>query len=255
MMIEIAYSWLLAACLTAGVLQDDPAVAIVIDDLGNQATYDRQALALDGEYSYAFLPFAPHTPTLAAQANRDRKVVIVHLPMEAQGFQHAYHQGTLTSAMDRRTLVENLKSSLAAVPHAIGANNHMGSRLTAELEPMRWVMTTLKANSPELFFVDSRTTEHTVAKRAAQEVALPYRGRDVFLDHDRNVHAITRQLNRLIEIAYRRGFALGIAHPYPETLAILEAWQPSRDGVRLLGLGDYFFDTAKWQKTAGTCKD
>jgi polysaccharide deacetylase 2 family uncharacterized protein YibQ len=86
---------------------------------------------------------------------------------------------------------------------------------------MHWLMILLRERGG-LYFVDSRTTELSVAAHAAARTGLESTSRDVFLDNDREPSAISRQLGRLLALAHQRGSALGIAHPYPETLDVLE---------------------------------
>ena len=60
----------------------------------------------------------------------------------------------------------------------------------------------------------------------------------MFLDPDRTPDAIASQWNRLLGRARRNGFAIGIGHPYPATLELLERVLPeiSADGVMLVPL-------------------
>ena len=45
--------------------------------------------------------------------------------------------------------------------------------------------------------------------------------RDVFLDNDQDVEKIRRQIRKLRRLAKSKGQAIGICHPYPETLEAL----------------------------------
>ena len=64
-----------------------------------------------------------------------------------------------------------------------GVNNHMGSLLTRHPGHMLWLMRTLQQHGENpLFFVDSRTTVATVARRLAVENGVPNTDRNVFLD-------------------------------------------------------------------------
>ena|GEM_PF-4132293 len=47
--------------------------------------------------------------------------------------------------------------------------------------------------------------------------------RDVFLDNETDTAAIEKQLRLLFLIAEQRGLAIGIGHPYPETIEVLSA--------------------------------
>ena len=48
----------------------------------------------------------------------------------------------------------------------------------------------------------------------------------MFLDNERSQKEIFNQFQLLIERARRNGMALGIGHPYPETIAVLERQLP-----------------------------
>jgi polysaccharide deacetylase 2 family uncharacterized protein YibQ len=100
---------------------------------------------------------------------------------------------------------------------------------------MRWLMEDL-ACFDRLYFVDSRTDVRTVARRYAREAGLANAQRDVFLDNLQDAASIRSQFKRLLATARRRGFAIGIGHPYPETLAVLAAQLPTLagEGVELV---------------------
>ena len=84
---------------------------------------------------------------------------------------------------------------------------------------MQWLMQVLARN--QLYFVDSRTDKGTVAAEAAREARLPHLSRQVFLDNNRDPTAIAERFERLIVLARKRGLAVGIGHPYPETIEFL----------------------------------
>jgi polysaccharide deacetylase 2 family uncharacterized protein YibQ len=66
------------------------------------------------------------------------------------------------------------RAALARVPGAVGVNNHMGSRLTAERAAMDALMPVLRARG--LFFLDSRTTPPARASRQPRPRACPRSG-------------------------------------------------------------------------------
>ena len=101
----------------------------------------------------------------------------------------------------------------------------MGSLLTRHPGSMAWLMQAIGSRG-DLFFVDSRTTAATVAEQLAGEFGIPNIRRKVFLDNERDSDAIDAQFRRLLALARRDGTALGIGHPYPETLALLQQELP-----------------------------
>jgi hypothetical protein len=166
------------------------------------------------------------------------KEVLLHLPMEAAADNHLLGAGAIYLDMDEAEIRTVIAAALAAVPHVIGVSNHMGSRLTTDLGHMRWVMRAIHDN-PGLFFVDSRTTARSVAAIAAAESGVTFLARDKFLDSVQAKAAIREQLRALVEHARKYGRALGIAHPYPETMKVLRRWRPEEEDVCFVDLRTY----------------
>ncbi|CAM3654249.1 hypothetical protein CCOS865_05338 [Pseudomonas reidholzensis] len=228
------YLLLTLFCLLAGAAHAAPAKAymsIIIDDLGQSSERDSRTLALPGPVTLAIMPDTPHATDFARQAHKAGSTVILHMPMDPATGPYAWHpELTLTE------LASRLDAALAKVPYAAGINNHMGSRMTAQREPMAWLMAELQRR--HLFFVDSRTSAATVAAAKAQALDLAHVSRDVFLDDVRTRDAIQAQLQQGVELARRQGSAVLIGHPYPETLDVLEREMPrlKSQGIELIGL-------------------
>lgn len=201
-----------------------PAVAIVIDDLGNRHDLDDRVVALPGPVTCAFLPHTPYAARLARRAHAAGKEVMLHLPMQSvEGLRLG--PGALTLHMTQTEFLRSLRASLASVPYVSGVNNHMGSLLTRHPGHMDWLMQALHANG-SLYFVDSRTTRATVAQMVAGEDGVPNTRRDVFLDNVAEDSAIVARVHELIAKARHHGAALAIGHPYPATVRVLERVLP-----------------------------
>lgn len=211
--------------------------ALLIDDLGYSRSLARRALALPPPVAVAVLPDAPYSRDIARAADRAGTDVLVHLPMEAAAT--APTAGMLRADMDAATFRDRVAAALEAVPGAIGVNNHMGSRLTGEHAAMARLMRQLAAADGHLMFVDSRTTAATRAEAAARDAGVGVARRDVFLDNVREPGAIAGQVRRWLEQARRSGCALAIAHPYPETLRVLERVLPRADDVQRVDMRTY----------------
>lgn len=231
----VRYLLCLMFCLLAGVAQAAPAgkayMSIIIDDLGQSPERDSRTLALPGPVTMAIMPDTPHATDFARQAHRAGKTVILHMPMDPATGPYAWHPGIAGEELARR-----LDSALLKVPYAAGINNHMGSRMTAQREPMAWLMGELQRR--HLFFVDSRTSAATVAAAEAQAQGLAHVSRDVFLDDVRTTEAIAGQLQQGVALAHKQGSAVLIGHPYPQTLEVLARELPrlKSQGITLLGL-------------------
>jgi polysaccharide deacetylase 2 family uncharacterized protein YibQ len=200
-----------------------PSISIIIDDIGNLRNRDRRAIELPGAITYAFLPHTPHARELATLAHNLDKEVMLHLPMESMNH-NKLGPGGLTLKMNRRQLADQLAADLQSVPYVAGINNHMGSLLTQHPGHMTWLMQEL--DKRDLYFVDSYTTLDSVVQQVANEHWIPNLRRDVFLDSDRDPAKIRMHFHRLLKKADENGIAVGIGHPYPETIAVLEEELP-----------------------------
>ncbi len=214
--------------------QTNALVSIIIDDLGYRYQTSMQAVNSPHALSCSFLPHSPHAQNLARQAWLLGKDVMVHLPMEATNSK-PIGPGGLYSAMSRQQFEKTVMDNIKAIPHATGINNHMGSLLTRNHTAMDWLMQQI-ANRNKLFFVDSRTTQNSQAIVHANLNGVMNTGRDIFLDNVVETDAIRKQFKQLIWQAQRRGSALAIGHPHPETLAVLEQELPqlAQMGIKLV---------------------
>ena len=214
-------------------------VAIIMDDLGRSLPQARRLLAIEQPVTLAILPGEPHAAAVANAAHAAGREVMLHVPMEPQGYPVVDPgDDALLLSQGEGKWHEAISAQLAQVPHAVGVNNHMGSRFTEDERGMGVVMEVLRGRG--LFFVDSLTSNHSVAGSAGSQAGVPVLRRDVFLDNVAEVRAIVREIERLAEKARRNGSALGICHPYPETFAALQQELPrlAREGVEFVRVGE-----------------
>lgn len=213
-------------------------VAIVIDDMGYRYT-DKHALTLPGAITYAFLPHTTYGKKLAMQANNNNHDVLIHIPMESENSKKL-GPGALTSKMNEQDFSQILTKAFTEIPFAIGINNHMGSYLTQLYQPMAWTMTFLKQH--DLFFLDSKTSPRSKAKQAANDYGVPIKTRHIFLDNELTDEYISKQFKQLISFAQKHQTAIAIAHPHPETVAILNKLIPTLKlhGIELVPLSHLY---------------
>ena len=90
----------------------------------------------------------------------------------------------------------------------------------------------------DLYFLDSVTTDKSVSKVAARDSGIRFGKRDVFLDRDLEQGTIEERLRLLSDLAEKKGYAIGIAHPSPDTLAVLRKMLPilSAQGFEVVSL-------------------
>ena len=198
-----------------------PRIAIIIDDLGYEPYIIDDFLKLGLPLAFSVLPRAPFTQSVVRKASHGGKELILHLPMEPTDYPNINPgPGALLTNMSARKIRATLNRHFEEVPGIRGVNNHMGSYFTAKRDKMAVVMRELKKRN--LFYIDSRTTTETVAHELAEMMGVPVASRSVFLDNDLSLKVMRFQMERLLGIARHSGAAIGIGHPYEETLNLLK---------------------------------
>jgi hypothetical protein len=211
-----------------------PRVSIIIDDMGFKDDIGVDLINLDLNLTFAFLPYGPHTAEQLALAHARQRDILVHVPMEPQDSHWVPGEGALLTAMNAGQIRQTLERDIAAIPHAVGVNNHMGSRFTEQRAGMQACLALLRQHN--LFFIDSATSAHSVGYALAREMGVKTARRDIFLDNSQEPQQIKRQLAALFSLARKKGAAIGIGHPHQATLDALRQYQADLpDGIRLVG--------------------
>ncbi|KAA1176413.1 divergent polysaccharide deacetylase family protein [Marinobacter salinexigens] len=194
--------------------------------MGHNLEEGERLARMDQPLTLAFLPYRRFTIPLAQLAHKQHKEIMLHAPM-ANTHNFALGPGGLTPDMNEGSLTTTLRRALQSIPYVQGVNNHMGSLLTQQLQPMDWVMKEL--SQYPVYFVDSRTIASSVAGDVALAYQIPSLTRDVFLDHEQTEEFVDRQFKLLIKRARENGSAVGIGHPHKVTVDYLEKHLPLLD--------------------------
>ncbi|AUX74281.1 divergent polysaccharide deacetylase family protein [Erwinia pyrifoliae] len=198
-------------------------LSIVIDDFGYRPALEQQVLQMPAAISVAVLPNAPHAREMATKAHQSGHEVLIHLPMAPLSKQ-PLEKDTLRPDMPTEEIGRIIREAAAAVPYAVGLNNHMGSAMTSSLPAMQKVMQIL--NHYHFYFLDSMTIGNSQATRAAEGTNVKVVKRWVFLDDSQNEADIRVQFTRAVRLAQRDGSAIAIGHPHPSTVRVLQQMLP-----------------------------
>ncbi|WP_456325854.1 divergent polysaccharide deacetylase family protein [Desulfonauticus submarinus] len=204
-------------------------MALIIDDIGRSIKKATQLLNLDLNITLSLLPYAPYTSKISHLAMLKKQDVMLHLPMEPEGYPISANPGpgALFVNMSPQDLQITFLQDLNLVPNAVGVNNHMGSKFTAFNQGMKIIFKEIKKRN--LFFLDSLTTPKSVSRKLARELNIAYLRRDIFLDNVQDEKAILFQLHKAEAIALKKGFVIAIGHPYPVTISTLSAWKNTKN--------------------------
>jgi polysaccharide deacetylase 2 family uncharacterized protein YibQ len=211
-------------------------VAIIFDDAGYSILTAREVEALGRPVTMSVLPHLPFSTPIAQEAPAHGVEIILHLPVQPEDPTIPLGPGVITVDMGDQAIRDTVAGDLDTVPGAIGANNHEGSRGTADPRVMHDVISVIQAR--HLFFVDSMTSPRSVGAVTAREMGVPTAARAVFLDNENTDASVRAQFHALIQIALTRGEAIAIGHVGKVTAAVLRSMYPEFDeaGIQLVGV-------------------
>ena len=214
-------------------------VAIIVDDMGSSIQEANSLMSINVPLTFSVIPGLSKAREVDRVAHERGYQVMVHIPMEPKDYprQRLEDNGLLLSQPDAE-IPQRVTSYFNQVPHAAGANNHMGSRFTEDGNKMKVVLNQIKAHG--LFYIDSRTTPNSVGLSLAQAMDIDAAGRNVFLDNTKDIGAITTQLEQLASLARKKGSAIGICHPHKVTIQALAINLPrlKGEGISFVHVGD-----------------
>ena len=201
-------------------------IVLVIDDFGyrNDSISDG-FLDLPVPITCAVLPGHNQSSRFAKKAINAGKEVIVHMPMQSAITSSGEDEFKLKIGMTSEEIEWRLNEALNEIPEAVGINNHQGSKATTDGKVMAVVASVLKNKNK--FFLDSRTSSKTVGENTMRSVGVPTARRHIFLDNDLSIENISKQLNKLVTVAEKKGLAIGIGHVKGNTLKVLEEEIPA----------------------------
>lgn len=192
-----------------------PRIALIIDDIGNSRSSARQFLELNIPITFSILPRLRYSYSLAIELCNEGHELMLHQPMEPYNSYLDPGPGALYVGDESETISSTIEDNISDVPFTIGVNNHMGSRFTECEDEITETLKVFKKQN--LFFVDSRTSNHSKAHRTARRLHMATARRNVFLDNSRNESAILYELHKLTKCARKYGHAVGIGHPFRAT--------------------------------------
>lgn len=217
-----------AAALSTNTSSVDRQVAIVIDDLGNNMKGTEDILNLKIPITVAVMPFLPTTKKDAKLAHKNGHEVILHLPMEPiSGKKSWLGPGAITTDLSDKEIRKRVNDAIDEVPYAVGMNNHMGSKVTADKRVMKIILEVCKERN--LYYLDSKTTGKSVVETIAKELQVPYLENELFFDEQYTTQHIIKQANLLITRIEQDNEIIAIGHvgiAGEKTASVLKQYVP-----------------------------
>jgi polysaccharide deacetylase 2 family uncharacterized protein YibQ len=196
-------------------------IAIVIDDWG----YNKKNLNFIKDVNFpvniSILPFLPYSAEIANQAKLKNLEIILHLPLEPQGYRRVgLEKKVILTNMSKEKIQQIFSDALKSVPYSKGVSNHMGSKATEDENLMKIIFTEMQGK--KLYFLDSFVTPQTVCEKLSREIGVKFAKRAVFLDNEADAYYIRMQLMSLLDDALDDGSAIGIGHDRKLTLDLIK---------------------------------
>lgn len=211
-------------------------VAIILDDAGGTVPDYYEISTIREPLTISVIPDLPTSRGVAKTMASEGFEIMLHLPMEPLNGNYSRSGAGMVTCSDsdneiRKTMLDDLSS----VKWAVGFNNHMGSKATADARVMKEVFNAVKGRG--LYFIDSRTSDRSIALKVAKNSHIPSAENNIFLDSETGRNNVEINFRRLISMAKQKGSAIGIGHATrPATISVLKELMPiyANDGVKFV---------------------
>lgn len=208
-------------------------VAIILDDAGSAGLDYGAIYSIKEPITISVIPNLATSVKVAKNSKGAGLEVMMHLPMEpVDGKYIRYDSGMVICSSSDGEIKKIVLNDLSDIQGAVGVNNHMGSKATADERVMKDVLGALKGK--HVYFIDSRTSAKSVVERIAKAIGIPTNENNLFLDGDAAYPQVESKFRKLISLARDHGSAIGIGHATrPATIAVLRKLMPeyAKEGV------------------------
>ncbi len=195
----------------AATLNEKTYMAIVIDDFGNNGAGTEEMMNLDIPLTAAIMPFGESASMDARLAKEKGKEVIIHMPMEPEVGRESWLGKTpILATLSNEEVEKRTRNAMDILKEATGMNNHMGSRVMQNERIVNIILDLLKEKN--MFFLDSKTTQKSVAEKLAKDKSIDFYERDIFLDHISTQSNVEKQMEEAIKVSKTKGYVIVIGH-------------------------------------------
>ncbi len=195
------------------VVRDKTLLAIVVDDFGirNNKLLD-DFCSLNSNVTFAILPDQKYSKHVMNKATETGHETMIHIPMEPISYPRDNPgANAIYVHLSANEIKRRMENYIKQFPLCVGANNHMGSFATTDESVMRNVLQVLKDHN--LYFVDSRTSQSSIAYDVAKKMMIPTCVNQIFLDTPRITEkTLANKIRQLKYLAKDREKILVITH-------------------------------------------
>lgn len=186
-------------------------IALIIDNFNTEQVGAQELMKLPIPLSFSIMPFSPDALKQDQFAHDKGYEVLIHFPMEPhQGKREWLGENPILNDLSNEQVKDIFELALKNVPHAIGFNNYMGSKVTENKEIMGTLIDL--AQQHQFLVVDNKTSSSSVIPELCIEKKVPFLERSVLLDNEPDRESIQKQLEKLVQLSLEKGYAVGIGH-------------------------------------------
>ena len=129
---------------------------------------------------------------------------------------------TLVSTVEPGQNLMNLRWALGRMTNYPVVMNYLGAGLTSKSAALRPVLEEIRNRG--LGYIDDGSASASLAVELAKDLRLPHASGNIIIDANRDADRIRNNLKALESLAKARGFAIGTASAFPETVKVVQEW-------------------------------
>ncbi|MEB2845187.1 divergent polysaccharide deacetylase family protein [Rhizobiales bacterium RZME27] len=221
-------------------------IAIVVGGLGLSQTGTQNAIrTLPGEITLAFAATGNSLPRWMQEARRKGHEILVQLPMEPFDYPGSNPgASTLVTQANVKENIANLHEAMAKITNYTGVMNYLGGRFLSDADALEPVLRDIAGRG--LLFIDDGSSAQSLTEKIAKPLQLPHAFADLTLDAQLDKLEILKKLDELERIAQRKGFAIGSASAFDESIEAIQQWvgEVNNRGIEIVGVSAVVNDPA-----------
>ncbi|MDY6820229.1 MAG: divergent polysaccharide deacetylase family protein [Deferribacterota bacterium] len=198
-------------------------IAIILDDGGYNIELIKRVARLPYPITVSILPFSPYDKESADLLRQAGKGVFLHLPLEPYGYPKIYPgKGAVLLNTPTGLIDVIINKDVERIGEIDGANNHMGSKFTENRDRVTLLLKSLSRYTD--IFIDSRTSNKSVAYDVCRSVMQICGYNSLFIDNENNKSYVLDKLEKAYKIAVEKKKIIIIGHVRKHTVdALVEA--------------------------------
>jgi polysaccharide deacetylase 2 family uncharacterized protein YibQ len=201
-----------------------PRIAIIVGGLGMSLSTTQAAVdTLPPGVTLAFSPYGSELQGLVSAARGNGHEVTLEVPLEPYDYpNNDPGQNTLLAASPLTDNAARLKWVMSRVTGYAGLISNEGAKFLASQKDTQMLLE--DAQRRGLYFLDSGSSDQSLARDAARMTGVHFARADVAVDRIVAREAIEKELATLEKVAMQKGFAVGVAQAYPASIEVVRFW-------------------------------